>query len=184
MAADMKETIAEAARRLLARKDTGKLTVKNIVEECQITRQAFYYHFEGIPELFQWMMEKDSERILRQAEAQEDPEQGLRCFFVMAVNSLPMLKKGMQGNYREELERLLINVIRSFFARVVAEKGLYSGCTFSEVQLILRYHSQAVIGLFREWTERDTGNLDQIVHIVYRLMTEGIPPMAEAADEL
>ena len=47
---DMKEIIAEAARKLILEKKVKKLTVKDIVEECQITRQAFYYHFEGIPD--------------------------------------------------------------------------------------------------------------------------------------
>lgn len=44
MAVDMKETIAEAARKLLMEKKVKKLTVKDIVETCEITRQAFYYH--------------------------------------------------------------------------------------------------------------------------------------------
>ena len=44
---DMKEVIASAARKLILEKKVKKLTVKDIVEECQITRQAFYYHFEG-----------------------------------------------------------------------------------------------------------------------------------------
>ena len=38
---DMKEIIAEAARKLILEKKVKKLTVKDIVEECQITRQAF-----------------------------------------------------------------------------------------------------------------------------------------------
>ena len=41
----MKEIIAEAARKLILEKKVKKLTVKDTVEECQITRQAFYYHF-------------------------------------------------------------------------------------------------------------------------------------------
>ena len=51
---DMKEIITEAARKLVLEKKVKKLTVKDIVEECQITRQAFYYHFEGIPDMIQW----------------------------------------------------------------------------------------------------------------------------------
>lgn len=39
---DMKEIITEAARKLVLEKKVKKLTVKDIVEECQITRQAFY----------------------------------------------------------------------------------------------------------------------------------------------
>lgn len=40
MPMDMKEIIAEAAKRLLMEQNAKKLTVKDIVEECQITRNA------------------------------------------------------------------------------------------------------------------------------------------------
>lgn len=52
MAADMKQTIAQAAKILLMEKNVKKLTVKDIVEECQITRQAFYYHLRIFPICF------------------------------------------------------------------------------------------------------------------------------------
>ena len=48
---DRKELIAAAAGRLLLRRDGKKLTVTDIVNECHITRQTFYYHFEDIPDL-------------------------------------------------------------------------------------------------------------------------------------
>lgn len=69
MTNDMKEKIAKAARKLLVEKSGKKLTVTDIVEECQITRQAFYYHFEDIPELFRWALEKDTQRMLQEAHA-------------------------------------------------------------------------------------------------------------------
>ena len=50
MPVDMKEVIAQAAMKLLIEKHAKKLTVKDIVEECHITRQTFYYHFADIPE--------------------------------------------------------------------------------------------------------------------------------------
>lgn len=58
MAVDMKEKIAQETGRLLFDKKVKKLTVKDIVDACHITRQAFYYHFADIPELLQWMMEQ------------------------------------------------------------------------------------------------------------------------------
>ena len=56
MAEDMRETIANAAKTLLFDKKVRKLTVKDIVEECHITRQTFYYHFEDIPDLMAWSL--------------------------------------------------------------------------------------------------------------------------------
>ena len=59
---------------LLMEKGVKKLTVKDIVEECRITRQAFYYHFEDIPELFRWMLEQQTDRMLREVLSQKTAE--------------------------------------------------------------------------------------------------------------
>ena len=75
---------------LLMEKNKKKLTVKDIVDECQITRQAFYYHFEDIPELFRWIMERDTERLLKDSQLLDDPEQRIRYFFLEAINACPI----------------------------------------------------------------------------------------------
>ena len=54
----MKETIAQGALSLLLDDKVKKLTVKDIVDKCRITRQTFYYHFADITELFRWILEK------------------------------------------------------------------------------------------------------------------------------
>ena len=176
MAMDMKQTIAQAARDLLMDKSVKKLTVKDIVEQCHSTRQAFYYHFEDIPALFRWMLESNVQHSLLEAQAASGGEERLRSLFVMAINSMPYVKKSMESNYREDVERFIGQYFQNLFQQVCDEEGLYQNCTRFQVRLILRYHSQAMLGLFRNWTEEDTKNLDQIVHTVFRLMTEGIPP--------
>ena len=62
-------------------------------------------------------------------------------------------------------------------------EGLYRSCTRFETSLILRYHTQGILGLLRSWTESDTKNLDEIVHTVFRLMTEGSSPVAPGQTE-
>ena len=176
MPADMKQTIAQAAADLIMRKGGKKLTVKDIVEECHITRQAFYYHFADIPELFAWMMERETDQMLKAVLSKGTAEDGLRCFLVMATNLLPYIKRGMDSNYRPELEQLLMRYMQQFFAQAAEVKHLYSARSAAEIRLILRYHSCAVLGLLHQWTEEDSAHLDEIAHTVYGLMTEGIPP--------
>ena len=62
------------------------------------------------------------------------------------------------------------------FDRLAEQENLYSDCTRSEFAIIRRYHCQAVIGILREWSIRDTENLDGIVHTVYRLLRGDIRP--------
>ena len=70
---DRKELIAAAAGRLLLRRDGKKLTVTDIVNECHITRQTFYYHFEDIPDLLLWMMKRNLKRNMQEASMQSTP---------------------------------------------------------------------------------------------------------------
>ena len=176
MAIDMKKKIAEATRTLLVEKKVKKLTVKDIVEECQITRQSFYYHFEDIPSLLHWILEQGMEQIMREARSQQDPEAALRYFFLMAIQASPYIRKTIASNYGDEFKQLLKQQIYRMFEQAVEEDELYGNCTQMEMKLLLRYHSQAILGLLEEWTEEDTRNLDFIVHEVYLLMTGGMRP--------
>lgn len=105
-------------------------------------------------------------------------EEKLRYLFLLAIHALPYMKKRMETNYRYELEQILTQYTMHMFEQMCDEEGLYQNCSRFEVNLILRYHCQAIMGLLRNWTEADTKNLDQIVHVVYRLMTEGISPLS------
>lgn len=176
MAADMKNMIAEAAKRLLLDKKVKKLTVKDIVEECQITRQAFYYHFEDIPDMFRWVLERGTEQLVQEIRAQGDTEEGLRYFFLVAVNAHSLVKRGIQTSYRDEIEKLLEQLVYHLFEMAAESQNLYPDCSRSEFKLVLRYHSQAVMGILRGWTDEDTEHMDEIVHSVYLLLTGGITP--------
>ena len=176
MPTDMKRVIAEAVQTLLLERHVKKLTVKDIVEQCHITRQAFYYHFEGIPELFRWMIDGYFGQVMEAALAQEDGEAGLRCFFVMAINAAPYVEQGMKSNYGEELKRLLRQSFQRYFVQISRQKNMYPNCTHSQLTILQRYHCQAIMGLLEEWTEADTQQLDQIVHTVFHIMTAEIPP--------
>ncbi|HIV86946.1 MAG TPA: TetR family transcriptional regulator [Candidatus Pygmaiobacter gallistercoris] len=180
MAVDTKESIAKAAKKLLLQKGVRRLTVKEIVEECRITRQTFYYHFEDIPALVRWMLEQDTARTVQQVETLESGQEKLRYLFAVAVQGLPYVKKGMQSSYRAELEQLLSRQIQQLFEQICDAEGLFQDCTRFEFELILRYHSQAVLGLLQNWSEADTKNLDQIVRVVFRLMTGKILPRRES----
>ena len=54
-----KNAICDAAYKLTGKKSIDKITVKDIVEECQITRQTFYYHFQDLYAVIEWICCKE-----------------------------------------------------------------------------------------------------------------------------
>ena len=177
MAEDMRETIANAAKTLLFDKKVRKLTVKDIVEECHITRQTFYYHFEDIPDLMAWSLRRNFDRVIAQCQAQKNGEEALRYLLSAAVNARLMLKKGMQSNYGEELERQLEGLLMDFLSHVAASRGLYARVSAREAELLLRYHCGGVLFLLRDWKEQDTAELDAIAHRLYQMMIREENPL-------
>ena len=63
MARKTKEALASALRQMMAVKPVDKVTVKDIVEVCGVNRQTFYYHFDDVDELLEWIFEQDSDRV-------------------------------------------------------------------------------------------------------------------------
>lgn len=54
MALDMKAAIAESFNSLVRQRGIDKVTVKAVIEDCGISRQTFYYHFQDIMDVVEW----------------------------------------------------------------------------------------------------------------------------------
>ena len=175
MPVEMKEIIAQAAQRLITEKRVKKLTVKDIVEECQITRQSFYYHFEDIPALFRYILQRDGERLQRESDKLNDPEEALKYFFHIAINAIPDIRRGMQTNYREELQQLMYEYVYRLLENEEEKVNLYANFSSADKKLFLRYHSCALLGILQRWSDKDTDHLDEIVHKLYLLVCSQPP---------
>ena len=168
MPVDMKAAICRSASALLTKKHTKKLTVKDIVEECGITRQTFYYHFQDIPDLVCYMMEQGSKELLENFLAQPTLEDKIRYLLSIALNARPMIQRTIPASYQDELEPLLLNQFYSFFEQLFqtspAAASAFDSLTTNQRKLLIRYHSLAFLGLIRTWSNEDTKHMDEIVH--------------------
>ena len=122
-------------------------------------------------------MNEDMEKMLQEAKNQNGEEGALRYFFLMAINAKPYVQKTMQTNYGDEIECLLKQQLYQMFERIVEEHNLYPSLSRTELKWVLRYHSYAIMGILRDWTDEDTKNLDQIVHEIYLLIMGKVSPV-------
>ena len=60
-----KTAIKEAFMTLLNKKPFDKITVKEIVEECGINRNTFYYHYEDIYDLLQAVLDDEVQAAMQ-----------------------------------------------------------------------------------------------------------------------
>ena len=66
MANFTKQAIKASFLKLLNEKPLNKISVRDIVEDCGINRNSFYYHFRDIPTLLTEIVEEQTEQVIRQ----------------------------------------------------------------------------------------------------------------------
>ncbi len=175
MAIDMKEKIAKAALELLKNDSKRKLTVKDIVEECNITRQTFYYHFNDVPQLFEWMLLKQFDTLFLTSFT-TDPQEELKLFLLAIENGLPYFRKGMNSNYKDELQLIVKRAIYKIFDQAIERRHFYSDYPRKDMEIIRRYHCNAFMGFISEWDEKDTADLDHIANMLYMIIAGNVHP--------
>ena len=61
----MKYALAQSLKKLLTTRKLDKITVKDIVEDCGVNRQTFYYYFRDRHDMLEWNFHDATERLLR-----------------------------------------------------------------------------------------------------------------------
>ena len=64
MSQTTKRALSASLKALLSQRCLDNITVKDIVEDCEVNRQTFYYHFQDIYDLLRWTFEQEAERLL------------------------------------------------------------------------------------------------------------------------
>ena len=65
--------------KLLNKKPLSKITVKDIVEDCGINRNSFYYHFQDLPALIEALLQAEADRIISENASLDSFEDCLLC---------------------------------------------------------------------------------------------------------
>ena len=89
MASTTKESLGAALKQMLTVKPIDKITVKDLVEICGVNRQTFYYHFDDVYDLLEWVFEEDANRVLPSEVVYEHWRDDVMMFFkYLADNSV------------------------------------------------------------------------------------------------
>ena len=60
-----KRALAASLKKLLAQKPLSKITIADITEDCGMNRMTFYYHFQDIYDLIDWICQEEGERAFQ-----------------------------------------------------------------------------------------------------------------------
>lgn len=69
----------------MEKKTLSKVTVNELIKDCNLNRNTFYYHFSDIYDLLKWMLEQEAVEVVKKIDLLVDTEEAIR-FVLNYVN--------------------------------------------------------------------------------------------------
>ena len=120
--------IKASAMKLLNEKPLNQITVKDIVEDCGINRNSFYYHFRDLPSLIESMILEQAEELIAQYPSIGSLEECLDAAVSFAVNNrraaMHIYNSVSRDIYEQYLWRVCEHVVTAYFDSVVPKEAI------------------------------------------------------------
>ena len=109
MCSDAKEKIAEAVEQMMLTKPVSKITVQSVMEQAQMKRQTFHYHY-------QWIVVREICTPLRYDESVSAEDWCMQALALLRARQ-PLLRRISPVLGREKLYQLTAGILRPQLAR-------------------------------------------------------------------
>ncbi len=150
-----KKAIIDVFWQLLEEKPYSKITVQSIVERCQVNRNTFYYHFQDIPTLVEYSIQKWTESVINKNCQFDSPASCIIPVTQELMNRKTAFIHLYHSANRESLMRYL-NEISQHIVQFYIDDALKCVDVPAEDRLVLtRGYKCAIEGVIMDWL--DTG---------------------------
>ena len=169
MANFTKQAIKAAFLELLDEKPLNKISVRDIVERCGINRNSFYYHFQDIYELAEWVCIEDGKQALKDKKTYDTWQEGMIQVFEAVLENKPFIANIYRSVDKAKIENYLYKLSYQLIADVVDEKCAGDNLSEADKQFIADFYKYGFVGIMLDWV--DKGMKDDYHKIVEQLST-------------
>lgn len=166
-----KKALADSLLRLLAGRSLDKITIGDIVEDCGVNRQTFYYHFHDVYALMEWIYDEEFAKYADSSDISDNWVVAFQELFAyMRENSSVVLNVYHSSGW-EYLESFIRRRMRPAVDRLVRTMSEGMDVDEDDMLFVTEIYISAVKGIADTWLkngmefDRD-GDADRLVRFV------------------
>ena len=100
-----KKALATALKKTMEKKTLSKITVSELVQECDVNRKTFYYHFQDIYGLLKWMLEEEAIEVVKNFDLVVNTEEAIRFVMEYVEENQHIINCAYDSMGHEEMKR-------------------------------------------------------------------------------
>ena len=160
-----KHILEESLKKLMLEKPLDKITIRDLTEDCGISRMAFYYHFKDIYDLVEWSCLEDATRALAGKKTYDTWSEGLVQIFDAVYENKPFILNAYRCISRDQIESFLFHLTSDLLMNVVEEKAEGTSISEEDRRFIADFYKYSFVGLMLDWIKQGMKeNYEEIVH--------------------
>lgn len=126
-----KKLLAGSLKRFMEKKPLSKITVSEIITDCNVNRKTFYYHFQDIYDLLKWMLEQEAVEVVKGFDLLMDYEDALYFVIRYVRENAHILNCAYDSMGRDELKRFFYTDFSAIVKNVVDDSEKCAGLCVS-----------------------------------------------------
>lgn len=162
-----KQAIRNSFMKLLNERPVSQITVKDIVQDCGINRNSFYYHYQDIPSMIEEIILEETDEIIRQHPTVDSLEEGLdvAVSFVMKNRraALHLYNSSNRDLFEQHLWRVCEYTVDTYISTAFADYSISA----TDKSMIIRYYKWSCFGAAMDLLKG--GIKDDIQALFYRM---------------
>lgn len=166
-----KKALARSLKNLMEQKPLSKITVTDITEECGINRHTFYYHFQDIFDLVEWIYLTEAEEAISAPGSPATWEEGLRRLFVYGQENKRFVMGTYESFQKDHLQQFTYKHTEILIERVMMAN--YSDWEIPERirKFVVSFYTHAFTGIILNWVENGMKeNPDEVIAMLSAML--------------
>ena len=171
MPIDTKRMIADAFLRLTQQKNLDKITIKDIVECCNISRQAFYYHFQDILDVIEWIVQKEMQRAFEECLKIEEPRDALLYMVRHTIEHDDKINRLLSSQHGEQIQQFLMQTFCNLLRETRIKRRVRINLPTTEADTALHFLAFGTVGVIKEAIKNGHRDAEFLCNEIHALTT-------------
>ena len=177
-----KMALCQSLKELMKQKPFSKITVSELIKNCNLNRKTFYYHFEDIYGLLKWMLEQEAFEVVKQFDLLLDYKDAFYFVIDYIEKNSYFLNCIYDSVGRDQLKHFLyqdfIGLIEDLIRKV--EKTNNTTITDDFRHFLCDFYTEGIAGmLINLFKEPEKHDKDEILDYISLIISKSLPAVIE-----
>lgn len=173
-----KLTLCNSLKKIMQKKPFSKITVSELIKDCNLNRKTFYYHFEDIYDLLKWTLEQDAFQVIKQFDLLIDYKDVFDFVMDYVESNTYFLNCIYDSVGRDELKRFFYQDFIGLMEQMVRESEAANHLQVTDKfrMFVCNFYTEAlagmIINLFQHPDEYNRAELSEYISCI---LTSSLP---------